>query len=805
LTLRMMRVYWVTFLFVMAVTAAAQEANFGTVTGRVVEQATRLPVPFASVSLLSAVDSALVAGQVADSAGRFSFSGVPAGDYYLRPQSVGYKPRNSARLHLDAAHPLVDAGPLALETDNIRMKEVDVTAEKLLYSSSVDRKVYNVERDLVSKAGSASDLLHHVPSVQVDMDGTVSLRGSSNVQFMVDGRSSPLLNHQSATVLEQMPASSIERIEVITNPSAEYKPDAAAGIINIVLKKSASPGMNGTLSGNAGNSERYNSSVNLNYNPGTGNLYASYSIRRNNRDRHSGDQRTTIDTSTVLFDQTAESHGRPLTHFVTLGGEYRLDSANQLGFSGSYFHMHQNRGETSQNRYADGNHTVFTDYARPRTLNLTYQETELSAFWERTFAGDDHSLRVEASASRSPEHEDNRYAEVYRTPAIPALPGQSLLKNLEKSGELKAEYSRPLSEKSSLKAGYEAEYDLYDGDYRVDAWDGARTAFFTDTLRSNHFQHHEWIHALFVTYKRSLGRLGLLAGLRGEYVTGVSDLLSLDSTLTQSYTNLYPSLHLSYGISKPVELQASYSRRADRPDSDDLNPFPDYIDPRNISAGNPRLLPEYIHSMELGCQYQNQGVTLVPALFYRYTTNRITWVEHMLSDTVILTTHENLSSDQAGGLELNVSVNGSKRYSLHGNASVFRNQIDASNLQESRRTVSSWSGDVTLDVNLTPTTRLQINSNYRSATLTAQGRFDPRYVMNGGFRQELYGGKILFLATVSDLFHTMKRKGVLDTPTLHEVTRWNMDSRVVYAGFTYRFGSQPRRSADDRIRYEEAQ
>jgi outer membrane receptor protein involved in Fe transport len=802
--MRIARNWLIMIGIVVATMAAAQENFFGTVKGIVVEQATHQPVPYANVALRKAGDSTIVTGQVTDSLGRFTLTGVPAGEYYLTPQSIGFKPKKSALLRLNPEHPLVDVGALRLESASIPMQEVDVSAEKLLYSTSVDRKIYNVDRDLVSKAGSVSDLLHNVPSVQVDIDGTVSLRGSSNVLFMVNGRSSPLINHQGATVLDQMPANTIERIEVITNPSAEYKPDAAAGIINIVLKKNTAQGVNGSVSGNAGNSERYNSNINLNYNPGSGNMYATYAIRRNNRNRSSTDNRRQSDTTFAFYDQAVSSHGRPLSHSLSFGGDYRLNKQHQFGVSGSYFYVGQDRGEANKNRFYDRNQALTQSYVRNRAVDMNYQETELTAYYERSFAKEDHTLRFEFTVSRAPEVEDNRFANVYLYPAAPNSFDKSLLKNSDNSNEINVEYTNPLSDKSSLKAGYTADFNNSDGDFRVDNFDTLRQAYVMDTTKTNRFRRDETIHALFATYKRKIGRLGVLAGLRGEYSAITSDLVTLDSTLTQSYTNLYPSLHLSYGMSKATELQLSYSKRVRRPESDDLNPFPEYVDPHNIRAGNPNLRPEYIHSLELGCQYQNGGVTLVPAMFYRYTYNRFTWVVQALSDTVFLTTHDNLSSDQAGGLELNLSLSSSKLYSLHGNASVFRNQIDASNLTGGRQTVSSWSSDLTLDLNLTSTTRMQLNSNYRSAMLTAQGRFDPRYILNGGFRQEFYGGKVVFLATASDIFHTMKRSGVLNTGTVYETTSWSMDSRVLYAGFTFRFGSQPKKSRDDQIHYDDA-
>jgi outer membrane receptor protein involved in Fe transport len=805
-----MRLFRVWFVFIVglcisATTANAEENIGGVIKGLIVDEATRLPLQFVNVALRRTGDSTIVTGQVTDSVGAFVIAGTPDGEYYLTPQMIGYEPRSSKVIHVDSDHRSVDLGKIVLRAANIVMDEVQVSAEKLLYSSSIDRKIYNVERDLTSKAGSAGELLQHVPSVQVDIDGTVSLRGSSNVAFMVNGRSSPFLNKNSASVLEQMPANTIERIEVITNPSADFKPDAAAGIINIVMKKNSGQGLNGSISGNAGNSERYNSTLNLNYHPGPLNLFGSYGIRRNNRNRHSVDNRSQADSTISQLDQTTNSHARPLSHSISAGGDYRLGKQDEAGVSGDVFYTDFARNEQADNLSYDANRLLTRSDSRIRHQDQTYQETELTGYYQHNFRNEDQNLRVEFTATRSPENEYNRFTNVYRMPLVPDTYDKSAQLVREDANQVTAEYSHPFSDSMSFKAGYEGDFNNNDFDFRVDNFDAASGRFVADAARTNRFRHLEAIQALYGTYRVSFGRFGLLAGARGEYAAVKSDLVTLDSALTQSYSNIYPSLHLSYKMGKETELQASYSKRTRRPEADDLNPFAEYIDPRNVRVGNPRLRPEYIHSLELGCQYHRGEVTLVPGLFYRYTYNRFTWVTRALNDSVLLTTHDNLTNDQAGGLELNITASLGKLASLHGNASLFQNRIDAANLNGGQRTVNTWSSNLTADVNLTETSRVQLNSNYRSKQLTADGSMSPSYTLNAAVRQEISGGKLVLLATITDIFHTQKREHVVDTPGLYEISRNQMDSRVAYLGFTYRFGSPPKKSRDDQIRYEDNQ
>ncbi|HEY3296711.1 MAG TPA: outer membrane beta-barrel family protein [bacterium] len=789
--------------FASAVSALwAEDSSLGNIQGVVIDEATRLPLQFVNVTLRKSGDSTAVTGQITDSAGVFAMHGVPAGEYYVTQQMIGYRPRKSPAFRISPDRLTVNLGKIALATSEIQMDEVQISAEKMLFTTSIDRKIYNVERDLTGKSGSVSELLQHVPSVQVDIDGNVSLRGSSNVMFMVNGRPSPLVNRNSSTVLEQMPANSIERIEVLTNPSAEFKPDAAAGIINIVMKKNTTAGMNGSVAGNMGDSERYNSNLSLNYNPGKYNLYGSYGIRRNNRNRTTTDDRQQADTSFAFLSQRTSGHARPLMQTASGGWDYQAGKHDQFGLSGSYFGSGVDRTENADNILSDANRTLTSSYVRNRNQDQSYKEAEVTGFYEHGFAKEEHSLRFEFTSSYAPEREDNQFTNIYRTPAISNTFDKSRLKETESNHQVSVDYANPLSETTSLKAGYSAEIQTGDFDNHIENFDAAQQVYVVDTAKTNRFRSHQITHALYSTWRQSFGKLGVLAGLRGEYVDLTSNLVTLDSSISQSYANVYPSLHLSYGVSKPVELQLSYSKRTRRPDIDDLNPFPEYSDPRNVRSGNPKLRPEYVHSLELGCQYRQGEISVTPALFYRYTYNRFTWVTRALNDSVLLTTHDNLSNDQAGGLEVNVTAGVAKVVSLHGTASVYENQIDASNLTGGRRTVNTWSSNLTMDINATETTRLQLSSNYRSSMLTAQGHMSPSYTLNAGFRQQFYNGKLSLLVTVTDIFHTMKREFTVDTATLHETAVTTFDSRVIYAGLTFRFGKAPKKSRDEQIRYD---
>lgn len=791
---------------IFTATLNAQESNLGTIKGVVLDDSTASPIEFVNVVLQLKHDSTIVTGQTTNQAGKFNFMNIPVGQYFMTFSMVGYKEKKTPVFIIAPQRKHVNLGVIRLIADMMPLVEVLVTAEKTLYNASIDRKVYNVEQDLMSKAGSASELLQNVPSVQVDIDGNVSLRGSSNVLIMLNGKISSLLKKNSAIVLQQMPANSIERVEVITNPSAKYKPEGTAGIINIVLKKNTKPGINGSLNANAGNQDRYNGNTRLNYHPGALNLYGNYGIRKDTRNRINTDNRQQIAASTLTFyHDTQNSYARPLSHIVALGVDYRLDHQHEFGIAGDYFYNSFTTRESANKLFQNSDFIPINQYRRDRIENEFEKEYSLTAFFEHNFPREDHRLRVEFSAAGAPEQEDSRYTNIYLFPPSPNEYDNTLSKNSENNDQLTLEYSNPLNEKSSLEAGYNGEFIHNDFDLHAERFEANQQQFVMDVARTNRFLYRETIHALYATYKQSFGPFGFIAGLRTEQASVKSDLVTLDSVMTSRYFSLYPTLHLSHKLSQLSELQLSYSRRTNRPEGDELNPFPEYRDPRNVYAGNPKLRPEYVHAVELGWQLQNDAISILPALFYRYTYNRFTSVTQALNDTTLLTTRQNLVNDQSGGLEVVVSAELGDFMMVHGNAHAFRNQIDASNLgYDNKKSTTTWSGNLTVDMRLSGSSRLQINSRYHSSRLTPQGKNASSYVVNTGFRQELLGSKLALVVTVSDVFKTFKRESALNTPALSQTVVNKRDARIMYVNFAYRFGANVKKSKEEeQIHYDE--
>ncbi len=765
----------------------------GVITGTVVDKNSKQPIEFASVTVMKLKDSVAGLGAATDKNGKFSLSDVGPGDYFLRISFIGYDNLQTPVFSILPNTSKYNLGKIELETGAKSLSEVTVTGKNQTLNTSIDRKSYNVAQDIMSRSGSVADILKNIPSVEVDIEGAVSLRGSANVMILINGKPSPLMGRSRAEVLQQLPANSIERIEVITNPSARFRPDGTSGIINIVLKKNIRNGFNGSTTLNAGNNDRYNGNIALNYHPKKWNLFSNYSIRQDRRMRINTVDRSNVtgnnNGATAYYNQATRSLARPVSNVLNGGIDYTLNEHNSLGISGNYYIRKQIKNDVTENLSFNKEKVLVQEYSRTRIDPELEKQREGTAYFQHTFRKEDHELRIEFNTSKADEVEDNHYTNTYRLPQRPTSKDNTLIKPGEHQSGLTIDYTNPLSESSKLEAGYDGSYNKIDLNFYGEYYDAAQNNFRKDLEKSNQFIYDQTLHAIYVTYEKSFKKFGYSAGLRAEQAATSSHLVNLDSFVTNNYFKVYPTLHLSYKLTEDKEVQLNYSKRVNRPEGDELNPFPEYQDPRNIRAGNPKLLPEIIHSVEGGYQWKNKYFSFVPSLYYRYKQNGFTSVVIPLNDTTLLTTTQNLASDQAAGLELILSAKTNKIFSANLSSNFFYNRIDATNLGYiNNRSIVSMTTNLNTTLTITKATMLQVSANYRSARLTPQGKTFPTFVMNAGVRQDFLKNKLSVVLTASNLLNTLKQKTILDTPYLHQTAISRRDGRILYAGINYRFG-----------------
>ena len=791
---------FLTFIFSSGAILSAQQQGTGTVTGVIIGKTSNKPLEFANVILRNNSDSSKFQGTITKKNGEFSFDKVTFGDYKIIYSFIGFDKVQTREFTLNSKQNSINLGRLYISESTSTLGEVPVSAQRSTFVNSIDRKTFNVGQDLMSKTGSVSDLLQNVPSVQVDIDGNVTLRGAGNVMFLIDGKPSALMGANYAAVLQQMPASSIEKIELITNPSAKYKPDGTSGIINIILKKEKSLGLNGLASINGGNEKRYNASLSLNYNPGKINIFGSYSIRQDDRLRYTDDNRVHYISNPDTINYTHVVSGdssRPLSHIFRAGADYKINRNNKLGISGSYNYRSFIRHAGSTNLWQDTQLNITKDYDRSRLDPEYEKDLELSANYIHSFGKEGHELTVDYISSVSHEQEDNHYVNIYQVPDISSSYDNTLIKQSGKESQLSVEYANPVSENKKIEAGYLLEMSRSDMDFYGENLEPESGLWVKDTIKSNQFIYRQAIHVLYGTYEQEFDRFKILAGIRAEETFLDEDQVTTSKVINSKYFRIYPSLHLTYKINEPIELQLNYSHRIRRPEGDELNPFPEWADPYNLRIGNPYLKPADVHSLEFGYQYKKNKTTFLSTAYYRYTYNGMTDITRYINDTVKLTTRENLANSSSAGLELIFSTSFGKTATLNVSTNTFYNTIDASSLGYSKnKSIISWSANLSAGINLSKTTVFQITSNYVGKTLTPQGNQLPTFVMNTGFKQELLKHKAALILTVSDVFNSLRNITVIDTPGLYEKIIRRRITRIIYVGFTYSFGNQKKKELE---------
>lgn len=789
-------------LIAMLPLQAAEEGALGTVKGTVIDRASTTPLQYVTISVLSPEGGKVQQADVTDASGSFNLTGLPAGNYRLQYGMVGAEKSESTTFAISTDRRLIDLGRLSLATDPVvKLQSVEVSARTEAFYNSIDRKVYHVGKEVQSVTGSTSDLLKNIPSVQVDIEGNVSLRGDGNVLILIDGKTSAMMGRNRAAALEQMSADNIEKIEVITNPSAKYKPDGTAGIINLTLKKKREPGYSGSARVSVGNGGRYDGSVTANFNPGNYTLFGSAGVRQDDRPRTVQDDRTHLDPGTnsvVTTSQRTTEKMRPLSRLAQFGTDYKLSDQTKIGGHLKYNYRDFVRESTVTSRSTNSASGLATDYDRQRRDPEYQEDLEFTGTLHHAFQKEDRELSLELRRSRTTEQEDNHYANIYRAPVRTTSFDHTLIKAAETVTEVTADYAHPIDKNSKLETGYSGQANTVDMDFRGSFLDAATNTWTVDATRTNRFIYDATIHAMYATYARSIEPFGALAGLRFEQAQIDTEQVTARRVDRTRHSRIYPSLHLSYDLTTHHQLQLNYSHRVRRPEGDDLNPFPEYQDPFNLRAGNPHLQPEDIHSMETGWQYKKDDTTYLATAYYRQRYKGITEVARYIDATTLLTTKENIGTSRSGGVELGATTRIRDRLALNLSANAYRNEIDASNLGfSSRRATFAWEAKLSTSWDVTKATLVQLNTNYTAKRLTPQGYRYPTHVVNVGLRHNFSTRKIAAVLSVSDVFGTLRERTHIDTPSLRQDITRRRSSRIVYVGLNYTFGKPGKKPKDD--------
>ena len=675
---------------------------------------------------------------------------------------------------------------------------ITVTGTRPDVISTPDRVSFNVANDLQAQTGTVADALRSVPGVEVDVQGNVSLRGDSGVTILVDGRPSAMLNGDSrGDVLMTMPASNIERVEVITNPSAAMSPEGSAGAINLVSKQARKDTRSGTFKLNAGPEGRGGIDVNASHSGGGLTLSGNVGVRRFTAEPEGTQVRSRFDPDTdtiVESEQQSELDNRMKGRMARFGAEYDLDKSNRL--SAEFGHRRFAIDVERQDEFVSDD--AETSFDRASEIDMLNRGINARGSWRHTL-GEDHELLAELEVERTRLRREVEAVTDFEG-------GESSwerIRNANRQRELgpKLDYKRPIG-KGSLNLGYEGYFARTKFDYAGERGPSLDELLPVPAL-TNAFAYDQDIHAVFGTYRFELGKFETQAGLRLEQANTRIDQITDDVRFNNDYFRAYPTLHVNYNLSESQQLRGSYSRRIQRPSPQDLNPYTLYIDPLNLRRGNPFLTPEVTDSFELGWQSRKGGTFYSLTSFYRRSRGGVTDIITDLGDGVFLTTRENLATANRVGVEAIASGKLGKTLTYNASGTVMRQEIDPklNGISDPRKgTTATVRGN--LSWSPTKTDFFQLNAVYPGKQLLPQGYRKGSGMLHLGYRRKV-NEKLSLLFTAQDVLKTAKQTIVFETPLLRDRIEQTGPGRVFMFGLTYNFGATGRQRQEPQFDFQQ--
>jgi len=784
------------FLFASAQRGSGQRGGaarggFIGISGKLVDE-NDAAIPFANVVVYNVADSSIVKGGTTDMEGRFRIP-LSNGTYHVLFSFLSYENQSKSNIEINGRPQML--GRIIMSPDSKVLDEVEISAARSQMELKLDKRVFNIEKNLANAGANAAEILDNLPSVQVDVEGNVSLRGSQNVRILVDGKPSTLTGTSTADVLRQFQGNMIDRVEVITNPSARYDAEGEVGIINIVLKKEKRNGFNGSVEAVAGYPENYRASFNLNYRSKKTNFFTSYGGAYR-RSPGFGDTYQTFDNGDTSYIYTSESERERggISQNFRLGADYYINPRNTLTLSGFYSYDDELNLASIEYRDLYSNSELYRLVVRDDEEEETGQNLEGSISYVRKYEKEDQKLTADVQLSVSDDLEES---DITETNSLSSYTLMQQTSNREANQTILAQtdYTHPVGDNGLFETGIRTTLRTIRNEYYVLQSDSATGDFQILERFNNDFIYDENIYAAYLMFGNEVGAFSYQLGLRGEYTDIATELRLTNESNSWEYFNLFPSAHFTYELQSKDNFQISYSRRINRPRYRFLMPFQTFSDPRNLWRGNPDLQPEFTDSYELGyLKYFPKG-SLFSSIYYRYRTDVIARIT--VADDQGFTERKpvNLATENNFGFEFTASYDFSKKFNLNASVNIFRSIIDG----EYQGTVLE-NDVVTMNSNLMakmevlPKVDFQVNARYSAPQRTPQGRRKSIYSIDLSMAKDIMGGKGTLVASVRDVLNSRVRRSIVETDELYSESDFQWRARQFLLTFSYRINQRKRRA-----------
>ena len=780
------------------------------ITGKVVEKISKQPLEYATVTFLAPNNPKPVAGGITNPKGEFDIE-IKPGVYDIKIEFISFKINEIKQKKLQSNTSL---GLILLEEDANQLDEVIIRSEKTTVEIKLDKKVYNVGSDLMVKGGTVSDVLDNIPSVSVDVEGNVSLRGNDNVRVLIDGKPSNAIN--IAEALRLIPADAIEKVEVITNPSARYDAEGGGGLLNIILKKGKNQGLNGTFIASTGYPETYGLSGNLNYKSKNFNLFTTqgYNDRNNPGNAFTDSRYLNSDNTTRNYvNETRENERNSKGYNGNFGMEWNLSES--LSWTNT-FNYRKSNGDNIDNVFQNYYNSGFNyDYTRNR-VNAESSDSENVEFttnFTKKFKKDGHKLTIDGSFSTNDDKNDALITDKATNTNVVKF-DNTINNQTQNRNLLQMDYVLPFGKGSQFEAGYRGDFAELTTDYRVEN-DGLLNTNFTNTL-----QYKEQVNAIYTQYGVKINKFSALFGLRFEDSNIDVNQLATNDFNNKKYNNFFPSAFFTYEISDESSASVSYSRRIQRPRGRMLNPFSNLSSNINIFVGNPDLNPAFSDAIDFGYIKRWEKLTFNTSLYVNKTTDVFQFARRESGDfingtPIIISSPINLATEYRTGFEFTLNYSPYKWWKLNGNFNFFRNETQGNYVytnfnnnvitQNFDNTSTSWFTRITSKVTLPYKIDWQTNASYNGAQKMAQGKSLGVFAANLAFSKDIMKDKGTLSFNVSDVFNSRKRNMETYLPgVVSSYSEMQWRERQFSLSFTYRFNKpknekekQPRKMQND--------
>lgn len=748
-------------------------------------------IPYATVLVYKSSDSTMIGGASSDSLGLFSVP-IEKGSYYVKIRFLSFQEKIIPNVLV--AKQALDLGNIVLTVLQTELGQVNVTVEKPLMELKLDKRIFNVTKDISTVGLNAADILDNIPSVSVDAEGNVSLRGNGNVRLLINGKPSPMTN---SNALRQINGSMIESVEVITNPSARYDAEGEVGIINIILKTEMQKGFNASLNARIGYPFGYGAGVNMNFKHKKINYFANYGFGKqyspgsgNNMQRFSSP-----DTS-YRYDQVSTHSRGGFSHNINVGFDYQI--RKQLSLQLNAVFRVSNGDNNSSITYSDYDLlNQLTQRVQRDELELDYgfnQDYNLNL--RKTFAQKDRLWTFDAKKSFAIDNETSDLNEWSTDPADAAIYQRTTNNETEDSWLFQTDYIHPIGPEGKFEAGSKASLRKLTNDYLLE--DSLGGQWNPNALFNNFMVYTENIYAAYLMYGNKTKKISYQAGIRAEYSDISTDLTETNQLNRRRYLKWFPSLHLSYEINKKNSLQLSYSRRISRPTSWWLTPFYTFKDSRNYESGNPNINPDFTGSYELGhLKYWDKG-SVLSTLYYRHTENRMDRI--LLTDSTGLTWRipVNLGYGNSYGFEFTTSYAPYKWWNMNANFNFFKNQTRGEYLNVVyANDAYAWTTKFTTKFTIKRKLSIQSSFTYESPSSTNQGSAKAQYFWDGSLACDVLKGKGTLSFNARDILNSRKRRSVVESQYFYSESSFQWRSRQLTLSFVYRINQkEPKKEMD---------